>query len=176
MRKNLLGTVNTASEKVFKPFKHENVVDTSSLLLNRGDRVTHGDVIIIKCDKSDFPANFNSLADAPLGVLAEGEHSQHAHQLFYDDVPAVNVKKAKLSLIKTDGRANLFGEDGNLNVAGSYELKMVSNSEMYLEVKDGPVMLKHQEHNPYKLMPGYYEVGFQEEFDHLSKLRRQVID
>jgi hypothetical protein len=152
--------------KTFKPFHHGNVKDTKETLATRGMRVTHGDLIIVRCETSDVPANFASLKDVPGGVLAEGEHTNHAHQLFYEETPAFQVRNAAVEA--------MLGEEAQAE--GTYELKMVSPQEMYLRVVGGPVLLKHQEHHPYRLYEGFYQVGFQQETDHFEKVKRQVQD
>jgi len=148
--------------KVFKPFKHTQVQDLTEVLLQRGDHATHGDLIIVRCTEADFPANFETLADAPQGVLAEGEFTNHAHQLFSDAAPTVPA----FTLLEG-------GKDTN---PAAYKLKRVSPTELYLKVENGPMLLKHQEHNPFRLAPGYYEIGIQVETDPFEEARRAVLD
>ena len=150
--------------KIFKPFEHKRVIDCNQLLTERGDRVTHGDLVIIRCEAADFPANFADLKGPPEGVLAEGEHTAHAHQLFYDDEP---MKPAFVPRVIEGGKATS---------AAKFTLKAISPSEMYLEVTGDSMLLKHQEHVPFRIPVGKYQVGIQLEYDPFEQMRRAVLD
>lgn len=151
--------------KVFKPFVHNQVIDCADVR-ERGDNVTHGDLLIVRCDESDLPTDFSSMSELDLGVLAEGEHTQHAHQLFTDELmPLVKESRPAFEVIK-----------GENNEAISYDLRGTVGKEMFLVIKDQPLLLKHQEHRPMRLYPGYYHIGIQEETDHILEQRRSVVD
>lgn len=155
--------MNKLINKTFKPFENKGVKDLVNVA-NRGDNVTHGDLLIVRCDKSDLPKDFNSLPDLELGVLAEGEHTMHAHQLF-EDVPVVESAKPAFKLIEGGAMAGV-----------KYTLKGEVGNEMFLVIENEPLLLKHQEHVPFRLYPGYYHIGIQQETDPFEKMRRQVVD
>ena len=143
--------------KVFKPFKHKGVIDLKDMVIN--DHVTHGDLSIFKIRKSDLPDDFETLEDIDFGVLAEGEAHAHAHQLFYNVVerPAFEVIEGAKSKAK-------------------FTLKRVKDGHMYLKVENEPLLLKHQTHNPFRIYPGFYDVDFQVEEDHVSETLRRIAD
>lgn len=153
--------------KIFKPFEHTRVKDLTDVLVNRGDNVTHGDLIIVKCGPQDLPLNYNDLVAQPIGVLAEGEHTQHAHQLFYDNAPTVEAYKPKKGFTPTVYQG---GENKT-----PFTLKKVSEQEMYLVIEE-TLLLKHQEHVPFRLPPGMYEIGIQQEYDPYERMKRSVVD
>jgi hypothetical protein len=47
---------------------------------------------------------------------------------------------------------------------------------MYLLITGGDMLLKHQEHVPFRLAPGMYQVGIQLEYDPYEQIRRNVLD
>lgn len=112
----------------------------------------------------DFPSNFKSLPSAPEGVLAEGEHTAHAHQLFYNHAPMKPAWQPEVI------------EGGKEQQVGKFTLRQVSPQEMYLLIEGDSMLLKHQEHRPMRLPPGRYEIGIQQEYDPFEQLRRQVLD
>lgn len=147
--------------KQFKPFVHSGVKDLTALLTNRGDNATHGDLIIVRCDTADFPKNFSTLPTASQGVLAEGEHTAHAHQLFL----AAEPMRPAFTVI--DG--------GKATNPARFQLRK-SGAEMYLLIEGGDMLLKHQEHVPFRIAPGNYQVGIQVEYDPYEQARRNVLD
>lgn len=48
-------------------------------------------------------------------------------------------------------------------------------NKIYLNVL-APVCLRHEEHNPFVIPPGKYEIGIVRETDHLAKITRAVAD
>lgn len=156
--------MNKLVNNVFKPFEHSGVKDLANALSTRGDNVTHGDLLIVKCNQNDLPPNFDTMTDLALGVLAEGEATAHAHQLF-NDSDNLETSRPAFELLEggkgNDVKYTLRGEVGN---------------EMFLHVEGAPLLLKHQEHVPFRLYPGYYHIGIQQETDPFEKVRRQVID
>lgn len=146
--------------KEFKPFKHKQVIDLEQM--NFYDVATHGDLSIVKIKKQDLPKNFDSLPCKELGVLAEGEAHAHAHQLFENSTQ--ESSKPAFELLKG-------GEEKEVN----YTLKDAGES-MFLVVENTPLLLKHQTHNPFRIHPGYYDVGFQQEQNHFENEIRRVID
>ena len=131
-----------------KPFPKKRIKDTLESLAKRGDHVTHGDLIIIRCDEKDLPENFKSLPDCKDGVLALGEFTGHAHKL----EPVGVTDEPDLEVI--EGEVQPLSE--------RVVAKQASFDEMYLRVTE-PVLLKHQEHDWYRLHPGDYEIGIQVE-------------
>lgn len=149
--------------KIFKPFENKGVKDLTTLLTKRGDNATHGDLIIIKCEQRDFPKNFASLPEAAEGVLAEGEHTAHAHQLFYADKPEVPAFRPQVI------------EGGKATNPVTFQLRK-EGTDLYLLIEGGDMLLKHQEHVPFRLAPGMYQVGIQQEYDPYEQMRRNVLD
>lgn len=150
----------------YKPFIKHQVKDLKNLT-ERGMNATHGDVIIIRCDESDLPADFNQWPLAKNLVLAEGEHSGHAHALFNEsDESDLYVPPVKPSFQVLDGGK---GKE----TAGKFEVRE-KNGEMYLRIEGEPMLLRHQEHTPFRLYPGTYEIGIQEET--WEELRRRIAD
>lgn len=132
-----------------KPFPNKKIVDLKEILTKRGDHVTHGDLIIIKCDEKDHPKDFDKLKDCPDGVLALGEFTGHAHKLEYDFEDSGPKLKSMIGEKQKSLKERMVS-------------KMVSPFEMYLKVFE-PVLLKHQEHNFFRIYPGNYEIGIQVE-------------
>ena len=155
--------MNKLVNKVFKPFENKGVKDLADLT-KRGQNVTHGDLLIVRCEQSDLPENFESLPELELGVLAEGEHTMHAHQLFQGDCD-VEVARPAFEVI-----------EGGASQDIKYTLRGEVGNEMFLKIEGEPLLLKHQEHVPFRLYPGYYHIGIQQETDPFEKMRRQVID
>jgi hypothetical protein len=56
-----------------------------------------------------------------------------------------------------------------------FTVKILPTKERLLHIVR-PTALKHQEHSPIILQPGYYKTGFQVEYDPYEKLKRSVID
>lgn len=152
--------------KVFKPFENKGVKDLTALLTKRGDNATHGDLIIVKCDAADFPKNFSALPEAAEGVLAEGEHTAHAHQLFYNEQPDVPAFKPTV----------IEGGKGSAEPnPATFQLRK-DGTDMYLLIEGGPMLLKHQEHVPFRVPAGRYQIGIQQEYDPYEQMRRNVLD
>lgn len=153
-----------------KPFKNVEVKDTKDVLVKRGDNVTHGDVIIIKADETDLPSNFNELEDAPRGFMALGEHTGHAHAIMEDSLESDTYAADVLSKLNSivDGTKN--------QGVRTFALKVTKAGEMFLKIEGGSYLLKHQEHVPFRLHTGVYEIGIQQEVDMFSKKVRQVMD
>jgi len=134
-----------------KPFSNKRVIDLQHLT-NRGDHVTHGDVIIYRIDESDLPINFADLPEVEGGLLALGEHSGHAHKLFEGD------------FVPEEKRPQLVLVEGNkdIDTSNKYSLRTTAKNEMFLVVKE-TALLRHQEHRPFRIYPGNYEIGIQVE-------------
>lgn len=145
--------------KVFKPFKHKQVIDLKGMEIY--DYCTHGDLSIVKINESDLPKDFDSLSDVDFGVLAEGEAHAHAHQLFDN----------------TESTREAFKViEGGKNEGVKFTLKKSTDGNMFLKIENEPLLLKHQTHNPFRLYPGYYDIDFQVEEDHTSEMLRRVMD
>ena len=150
----------------YKPFIKNQVKDLAHLT-ERGMNVTHGDVIIVRCDQSDLPADFNSWPVAKNLVLAEGEHSGHAHALFQDgDDSDTYIPPTKPEL-------NVIQGGKGVVPAGKFVVRQ-KGEEMFLVIEGAPMLLRHQEHTPFRLYPGTYEIGIQEET--WEELRRRIAD
>lgn len=147
----------------YKEFNKGTIIDLANLA-ERGQRVLHGDVIIIKCDEADMPKDFDSLPTSKNLVLAEGEHSGHAHALFEEDAGDIYVPP-KLTVI-----------EGGLGVVpvGKFTVRTTPTGEMFLKVTEQALLLRHQEHTPFRIYPGTYEIGIQQEV--WDDLKRNVID
>lgn len=144
--------------KEFKPFKHKQVIDLEQMKLF--DHVTHGDLSIYKIPEKMMPDDFDDLDDVDWGVLAEGEAHAHAHQLFDN-----NTLTPAFTLIRNDKIEEV-----------PFTLKKHKDGHMFLKIENEPLLLKHQTHNPFRLYPGYYDIDFQVEEDHISEQIRRVLD
>lgn len=150
----------------YKPFIKNKIKDLAHLT-ERGQNVTHGDVIIVRCDESDVPADFDQWPVAKNLVLAEGEHSGHAHALFQDnDDSDIYVPPAKPSFSVIEGGKGV-------EPTGTFVVRQ-KGEEMFLKIEGAPMLLRHQEHTPFRLYPGTYEIGIQEET--WDELRRKIAD
>ncbi len=149
----------------YKQFKTNQVIDLAQMT-QRGQAATHGDVIIIRCDDADMPDNFDSLPNVMGGVLAEGEHSGHAHQLFDEATNVAAYTMPQLDVI----------EGGKETNAAKFSLKQTEDGSMFLKVENEPMLLRHQEHNPFRIYPGNYEIGIQQETDPFERQKRAVLD
>ncbi len=58
---------------------------------------------------------------------------------------------------------------------GEVDLRQDNDQNLYFEVKED-VTLKHQEHSPILIGPGFYKVEIQKEFDHFREEARNVLD
>lgn len=148
---------------VYKPFITGKIKDLAGLT-TRGQRAYHGDVIIIKCDESDFPTDFDTLPNSKNLVLAEGEHSGHAHA-FFSESAATNI----YDIPKFDVLEGGKGKEKE----GRFDVKVKGN-EMYLRVSGAPMLLKHQEHTAFRIYPGTYEITRQTEM--WDDMKRAVVD
>jgi hypothetical protein len=108
----------------------------------------HGDVIVEKIN--DLPADFESMKAEPQGALAYGEHTGHLHKLFRM-------------------------QDPDLMDAVSFDLRIDKAGNRWLKV-EAKTAVKHQEHSPRVIPPGFYKIGIQREYDPFTKLARQVQD
>lgn len=153
-----------------KPFNNSKIVDLKDILVERGDNVTHGDVIIYKADESDLPPNFSELEDAPRGLLALGEHTGHAHAIMLDtlesDVFAADAVNQRAKFKVIDGEKDLR----------KFALKVTPSGDMFLRVETGTYLLKHQEHFAFRIHPGVYEIGIQQEVDMFTKELKRIVD
>lgn len=148
-----------------KPFPSLDVIDLKDKLVKRGDHVTHGDLIIVRCEEKDLPMNFQSLNDCPDGILALGEFTGHAHKLEVDSEPLPTTPSPTLSVISN-----------NLKPLSERVIsKMVGPEEIYIKVLE-PVLLKHQEHKFFRLYPGDYEIGIQVERNPYDDMVRALRD
>lgn len=143
----------------FKKLNFKRVIDLKDMGIY--DHVTHGDLTIYKIKESDMPENFESLKEKDLGVLAVGEAHGHCHQLL-ENIETEDAKTA-FELIQ--------GEKSEVK----YSLREMPSGEMYLKVENEPLLLRHQTHDGFRLYPGFYDIDFQVEADHLGEIRR-VID
>lgn len=114
--------------------------------LKMNDLIMHGDVFLTKVEK--LPENFEALTKSKDSCLAYGEATNHHHKLFR------------------------FGEDTG---SAAFDLRIADDGKRYLKVLE-PTILKHQEHRPIEIPPGYYDVGIQREYDPFLKIARQVVD
>ena len=91
---------------------------------------------------------FDSMNTKDDGILALGEATGHMHKLHGDfDLRTIRKKNDK-------------GEIEELR---------------YFKVDDEAI-LKHQEHSPIKIGPGFYKVEIQKEYDHFAQITRTVMD
>lgn len=153
---------------VYKKFLKDKIIDLSCLT-RRGNRAFHGDVVIIKCDESDFPENFKDLPVSKNMVLAEGEHSGHAHALFAEtdlnDYYQIPNPRSRFKVID--------GEKGT-TPGGQFDVRVNPKGAMFLKVENEPMILRHQEHKPFRIHPGYYEITRQTEM--WDDMKRAVVD
>ena len=132
----------------FKPFNTTDPVRDATHM-QVGDHVLHGDVIIKRVSTLD--SEFDQATPDTTGVLAEGEHTGHAHQLFpvEDRLPISDNPQ--------------------------FDLRRTKNGKAFLRLVE-PMALRHQEHAPIVLPPGDYHVGIQQERDPFEKVIRSVLD
>lgn len=116
------------------------------LVFEKTGQALHGDVVIEKIN--NLPENFESLPSDQEPVLAYGEVTGHSHRMFR----------------MTEG-SDLPG----------VVLKTGTDGVKFLHVIE-PVVLRHQEHDPRIISPGFYKIGIQREYDPFTKLIRQVAD
>lgn len=102
-------------------------------------QLQQGDVLLWKVEKLPEGAAEVKRKNGAV-VLAEGEHTGHAHRIM--DVDAL-----------------FFEKDG----------------KFYLK-NEKPVTLTHEEHRPFTIDPGIWEVGQVREKDWLSGMVRKVVD
>lgn len=103
------------------------------------NQIQQGDVILRRVEK--LPKGINEVKRKNSAVvLAEGEHTGHAHRIF-------------------DADAMFYEKDGKF---------YLKNSK--------PVTLQHEEHKPFVIEPGIWEVGQVREKDWLSGMTRIVAD
>ena len=108
----------------------------------------HGDVIIEAV--KELPSDFESLKKEPQSALSYREHTGHLHKLFRM-------------------------QDADLPDSVSFDLRVDKNGNRWLKV-EAKTILKHQEHSPRVIPPGFYKIGIQREYDPFTKLARQVQD
>lgn len=150
----------------YKAFSKGKVTDLTHMT-TRGMRAYHGDVIIVRCEETDIPGGWDALTPTPQQVLAEGEHSGHAHALFSEnDVSNYFVPPTRVKLGVIEG-----GKDTN---TATFEVRVTANKEMFLRIENEPKLLRHQEHNPFRLPPGFFEIGVQKERDPNGDIRAVV--
>jgi len=87
-------------------------------------------------------------------ILAFGEVTGHLHQIHMKDM----LEEAEVTLYM-----NRWGEAGK-DVPDAFE------------VREEPVTLTHEEHNPLVVPPGKYVVRIVREFDHIAGRSRYVAD
>lgn len=111
-----------------------------------------GDCLVYNIDK--LPEGVTPIKGT---TVAYGEVTGHHHS-FYDDVIAL---------------PNKF-EGGN-NHSKNVKLYEAEDKSLFAEIL-APVFLKHNEHKPIEFKPGIYRIGIVQEYDHVEKLARKVVD
>lgn len=84
---------------------------------------------------------------------------------------------------KDDGILALGEATGHMHkLHGDFELRTLtktingeSKALTFFKVNDEAI-LKHQEHSPIKIGPGFYKVEIQKEYDHFAQMTREVWD
>ncbi len=78
--------------------------------------------------------------------------------------------------VKNDGVLAEGEVTGHMHkLFGEFDLRQDKDNNLYFEVKED-VTLKHQEHSPIVIGPGFYKVEIQKEFDHFQERARRVLD
>ena len=122
-----------------------------------------GDVVMFQVDKETFDKNTRNGDDCKTvyntqshnnAVLAFGEVTGHKHQIHMKEM--LDAAEVTLSM----GYNRNAGED----VPEGFE------------VRKETVTLKHEEHNPVDVPPGYYLVRIVREMDHITGRARYVAD
>ena len=121
-----------------------------------------GDVVMFQVDKETYEKNTRS--NESKSIYSGGEQS-----------------KAILAFGEVTGHTHRVNMDEMLNDAG-VTLSMGYNREAGKDVPEGfivsnqTVTLKHEEHNPVDIPPGYYLVRIVREMDHITGRARYVAD
>lgn len=68
------------------------------------------------------------------------------------------------------------GESGNIHVIEQEDAELIAIGDRMLLTITESGEVQHGEHGAHKLSPGIWEVGRVQEFDHLKKMARPVID
>lgn len=68
------------------------------------------------------------------------------------------------------------GESGHSHVVEDDEAELIQIGERMLLKLERAATVVHEEHGPIRLSPGIWEIGRVQEFDHLKKMARPVMD
>lgn len=115
----------------------------------------HGDMIILKIDKSELPGS-KSVEKKSLTV-GVGEVSGHSH------------------LVRPIGNATIL-EYGNDTAELTKEDIFVEKEEIFFEVKGGNAVITHEEHGPIVLTEGFYKRYNQVAYNPFEKRLKAVAD
>ena len=122
-----------------------------------------GDVVMFQVDKATFDKNTRA-----------GDEYKHKYQ-------GGEMANATLAFGEVTGHAHRVNMNEMAQNAG-VTLSMGYNREAGRDVPDGfcvenaTVTLKHEEHNPVDIPPGYYLVRIVREMDHITGRARYVAD
>ena len=127
------------------------------------EKYQQGDVVMFKVNEKyftdntkngdEYKAHYRGKKDTH-AIVAFGEVTGHKHQVNMKDM----VEEAGVTLsMGYNSKAGVDVPDGFI-------------------VKDAPVTITHEEHNPVELPPGYYMVRIVQEFDHIAGRSRYVAD
>ena len=120
---------------------------------NNIEYLQQGDVLLFK--EAALPKDATPIKGK---TVAYGEMTGHNHT-FYDNTTVVAEK-----FDHTTGA-------GSKNV----NLYEDANKTIFAEIL-APVFLRHQEHAPIQFKTGVYRIGIVQEYDHVEKLARKVVD
>lgn len=89
-----------------------------------------------------------------------------------DEMPD-NLKKLEGGVLEEGETPGHYHQlDGDLTAVALYE---DDSANKYLKTM-ADMVLKHEEHKPIAIPPGMYRVRKVQEFDHLNRVRRDVVD
>ena len=129
------------------------------------EKYQQGDVVMLKVDDDYFKDNTHSTGSQYQvtqyntqshnnPVLAFGEVTGHKHQIHMKEM----LDKAEVTL-----HMGYRGEAG-VDVPDAFE------------VREEPVTITHEEHDPLELPPGKYIVKIVQEFNHITRRAQNVAD
>ena len=131
--------------------------------ITKYSKYQQGDVVMFRVDKETFDKNTRHSADHITAyntqshnnaVLAFGEVTGHKHQIHMKEM--LDAAEVTLSM--------------------GYNRKAGEDVPEGFQVRNETVTLKHEEHNPVDIPPGYYLVRIVREMDHITGRARYVAD
>jgi len=120
---------------------------------------------------------FNSKNEKKADFRNNGDFALHGDVVVIKDNEPIDFKSMKivndhcLAYGEATGHAHkIFGEQDAFEVRECAKTKI-----RHLKVVRD-VALRHQEHSPIVIPPGFYKIGIQQEYDPFEKMKRAVID